>query len=139
MKKIFTLLTVLGLSVMGLKAQQVWTGTVSSDWNNANNWQGLVVPPDTGRITIPVVVAPAVYPSLTASTRVDNINIATGATLNLNGQTLTILGRVAGAGQIIGSATSGIYAGGTGVVIHKDSTQHIQEFSTTPANFLRIL
>jgi hypothetical protein len=135
MKKIFTLLTVLGLSVMGLKAQQVWTGTVSSDWNNASNWQGLVVPPDTGRITIPAVVAPAVYPSLTANTRVDNINIATGATLNLNGQTLTVLGRVAGAGQIIGSPTSGIYAGGTGVVIHKDSTQHIQEFSATPANF----
>lgn len=53
MKKIFTLLTVLGLSVMGLNAQQVWTGATSSDWNDATNWLAGAVPPDTGRIQIP--------------------------------------------------------------------------------------
>ena len=132
MKKIFTLLTVLGLSVMGLKAQQVWTGTTSTDWSVGANWAGGVVPPDTGRVTIPAV---ANLPVLSANTSVDNITLAAGATLNLNGRTLTVLGRVAGAGQIIGSPTSGIYAGGSGVVIHKDSTQHIREFSATPANY----
>lgn len=132
MKKIFTLLTVLGLSVMGLNAQQVWTGATSTDWNVATNWQAGAVPPDTGRVTIPVV---ANLPVLSANTSVDNITLATGATLNLNGFTLTVVGRVAGAGQIIGSATSGISAGGALVVIHKDSVQHINEFSATPANY----
>jgi len=148
MKKIFTLLTVLGLSVMGLKAQQVWTGATSSDWNDATNWLAGAVPPDTGRIQIPtsfVIVNPitllptntpvANFPRLVAATKVDNLTIDAGASLNLNGQTLTVFGKVSGTGLIKGSPTSGVYAGGPGAVIYKLANQHVQEFSASPARY----
>jgi hypothetical protein len=158
MKKIFTLLTVLGLSVMGLKAQQVWTGATSTDWNDATNWRAGAVPPDTGRIQIstsyvivdpltllpvvdPVTLLPldpvpvTVFPVLSANTSVDNLTIGAGATLNLNGQTLSVFGKVEGAGLIVGSPTSGILAGGPGAVIYKLAAEHTLEFSANPARF----
>jgi hypothetical protein len=158
MKKIFTLLTVLGLSVMGLKAQQVWTGATSTDWNDATNWREGAVPPDTGRIQIstsfvtvdPITLLPVVdpvtllpldplpvtrFPVLSANTSVDNLTIDAGATLNLNGKTLNVFGRVSGTGLIVGSPTSGIYAGGPGAVIYKLAAEHTLEFSANPARY----
>jgi hypothetical protein len=149
MKKIFTLLTILGLSVMGLKAQQVWTGATSTDWNVATNWLDGTVPQDTGRIQIsttyvtvdPITLLPNAptpvtnFPSLSINTTVDNLTIDAGATLNLNGKTLTIFGKVAGAGQILGSATSGINAGAQGTVVYKLANQHAQQFSADPAKY----
>lgn len=119
---------------MGLNAQQVWTGATSSDWNVATNWLAGAVPPDTGRIQIPATGVTN-FPRLVAGTMVDNLTIDAGASLNLNGQTLTVFGKVSGTGLIVGSPTSGVYAGGPGAVIYKLADQHVQEFSASPARY----
>jgi hypothetical protein len=72
---------------------------------------------------------------LVAGTKVDNLTIDAGASLNLNGQTLTVFGKVSGTGLIVGSSTSGVYAGGPGAVIYKLGDQHVQEFSASPARY----
>ena len=138
MKKIFTLLTVLGLSVMGLKAQQVWTGATSSDWSVATNWLNNVLPTATGRVTVPAIVAaPAgpFFPVLSANTTVASLTLDAGATLDLAGKQLTITGRVAGLGKLIGSPTSSIVAGGDNMVVYDIAADHLAAFATTPPSF----
>jgi hypothetical protein len=137
MKKIFTLLTVLGLSVMGLNAQQVWTGATSSAWNDPTNWNNTInpiLPTSTSRVTIPGVGVPNM-PTLSANTTVGSLTLDAGATLNLANQQLTVTGRVAGLGNLIGSPTSRLVAGGSSAVIYDVAADHLAAIATTPAPF----
>ncbi|HVW94581.1 MAG TPA: PKD domain-containing protein [Mucilaginibacter sp.] len=71
-----------------------WTGLDSSsptDQSKANNWDAGDVPVFNGntKMNIPVV-ASGVYPVLTADAGIYSLTIADGATLNLNGHTLSV-------------------------------------------------
>ncbi len=81
-----------------------WTGTNSTDWNDAGNWDVNTVPTISTAVVIPVVTN---YPVLTAATNVGCIKIITGATISMNGQSLTTAG-ITGLGTLIGSATSSL-------------------------------
>ncbi len=69
-------------------AQSTWTGAISSDWNDPNNWSPAGVP--NGPLA-PVTILPAPnQPILNSNVEVRNITAGAGTALNLNGYTLRI-------------------------------------------------
>ncbi len=89
-----------------------WLGTTSTDWNNAANWCGGVIPTSTTDVLIPTGAVR--MPVLTAASVARNITLQTSTTLTLNGQSLTANGNITGSGIIIGSTTSSLILSGTG-------------------------
>ncbi|MNK10192.1 Fibronectin type III domain protein [compost metagenome] len=82
-----------------------WTGNVSSDWLDANNWCNGVVPSNLVNVSIPASGV-ANNPSLTSVGSANSINIASGRTLTISGNgNLQVAGILANAGSII--ATDG--------------------------------
>lgn len=81
-----------------------WTGTVSTDWANANNWSAGVVPAAVSDVTIPA--AASNQPSITAApgspARCATLTIENGATLTVDaGKALTISGNTSNEGTIL--------------------------------------
>ena len=70
-----------------------WTGNVSTDWNDANNWDTGSVPNFTNDVTIPSLPAGSNFPVLPAGAKVgvNSITLESGASLNLTG-TVNIFG-----------------------------------------------
>src|SRR4029079_4663189 len=67
-----------------------WAGTIDADWNKAGNWCSGVVPDITTDVIIPVV---SNLPKLFAADGfAHNLTIASGASLDLGGYTLTLAG-----------------------------------------------
>jgi len=73
-----------------------WTGTTSTDWNTASNWNLGTVPTSTDSVTI---ANAANQPVLSTSVTVANLTINSSSTLTLNGQNLTV--GASGAGTFI--------------------------------------
>jgi hypothetical protein len=89
----------------------IWTGTTSNAWNDATNWNS-GVPLSGGRIEISGGLTN--YPVLDQTRTIGNVTIGSGATLNLNNNTLVVSGTFSGTGTLIGSTTSGLNLNGTG-------------------------
>lgn len=87
-----------------------WTGASNTVWNNAANWGG-GVPASGKNIVIPNGLTN--YPVLDISPTVTNVTLGSGATVSINGQTLTINGAVSGSGTVSGSASSNLIINGT--------------------------
>lgn len=106
-----------------------WTGAVSTDFGNGANWCAGVVPTGAANVSIPSGVTN--MPQLRNFYTFNNLTLATGATLDLNGYQLTINGALSGAGLIKGSTTSTLIFAGTGSIgtLNMDPT----------ANSLRVL
>ncbi|NQV17130.1 MAG: T9SS type A sorting domain-containing protein [Armatimonadetes bacterium] len=74
-----------------------WTGNVSSDWNNANNWDPASVPNSGSNVVIPTNVSSGNWPSLSGSAQCSNFDNSgtytqvTG-TLNLGGDFSNLYG-----------------------------------------------
>lgn len=130
-------------------AKYTWTGAVNDRWAEPGNWDTTLVQ----RVALPLIPQPIPqkYPNIVATATtsaqvnvvipsgltnyprllptpvttytISNLDIAAGATLNLNGQTLVINGLISGGGNLIGSATSSLnVAGHNGVgVYHRDA------------------
>ncbi|MCH8535685.1 MAG: hypothetical protein LAT51_11495, partial [Flavobacteriaceae bacterium] len=81
-----------------------WTGDVSTDWADADNWQG-GIPEEGDNISIPNVTN---LPELDTDRIVGTVQIATDAYIDLNDNRLTIQGNVLGGGSFIGSKTSSL-------------------------------
>ena len=92
-----------------------WTALSSTtNWSTAANWSLNSVPTTLNDIVIPTSPSGgAIFPSLTAASVAKNVVIQNGATISLNGNTLTLSGGVSGAGTFIGSASSNLAIGGT--------------------------
>ena len=91
----------------------VWTGAADTAWQNPANWSPARAPVATDVISIPVV-ASAKYPVLGAGTFVFNdIAVASGATLTLNGPTLTVTNSLAVAGALTASGAVDLYLTGS--------------------------
>ncbi len=88
-----------------------WLGVVSTSYTNVANWQSYSVPTGADNITIPT--GTTYLPVLAADTTVNNLSIASGTTLGLGGNKLTINGTVSGTGTISGSASSSLTIGGS--------------------------
>ena len=91
---------------LSVNAPGLWRGTVSADWNDAQNWCG-GVPTQTTDVVIPS--GTAFSPTIGAGASVRNLTINPGATLSLTGNnTLSIYGDLLNDGSITAAATSTI-------------------------------
>jgi hypothetical protein len=99
-----------------------WTGNVSTNWSDANNWSCGAVPITVTDVLIPTS-APRM-PQLTTTSVSKSIVLQTGTILDLNGQAFTNYGAVSGAGKMKGSLTSSLTndAAGSASVINFDQT-----------------
>ncbi len=75
-----------------------WTGNISTDWNNPSNWCDGLLPTSTTNVTIPSTVNNPIVSLATATAQ--NINIASGMSLTITGQTLQISGNITSSGII---------------------------------------
>ncbi len=92
-------------------SSNVWTGSVSTAWNNAANWS-CGIPASGENIEVPGGLTN--YPILDGPRTIGSVLLANGATINLNNSTLTISGAITGTGTIIGSTTSSLTINGSG-------------------------
>ena len=81
-----------------------WLGH-TTDWNSASNWDAGIVP--TATVNATISSGTTVFPVLTATSNVHNLFIGAG-TVALNGQSLTITGKVYGTGLLVGSSSSSL-------------------------------
>ena len=88
-----------------------WLGITSTNFSTASNWQSYSVPASTDNIT--VGTGTTYLPVLTATSTINNLSLASGTTLGLNGQSLTINGAISGTGTITSTAASSLTIGGT--------------------------
>ena len=88
-------------------ATLTWNGSVSTDWNNAANWTPAAVPQAADDA---IIAAASTEPSLTSAVTVNNVTIASGASLTTNGQTLTVGGTLTNNGllETVDDTTSSI-------------------------------
>lgn len=87
--------------------EQLWVGSISSDWSDPENWSRSQVPTSTDSVRIPVVAGGASYPVLTEPVTVAQLTVDADATLSLGGFDLTT------AGSVVTGQTGGIEGSGT--------------------------
>jgi hypothetical protein len=80
------------LNVSGIT--RVWTGAVSTQWGNPDNWQGPVAPVPADSVLIPAAGPPPNYPALTQNQQITGLTIENGATLSIGSFDLTATGNV---------------------------------------------
>ncbi|MFC0604891.1 T9SS type A sorting domain-containing protein [Winogradskyella pulchriflava] len=72
--------------------QYTWNGSISSDWDNLNNWTPNGIPTGTSEITIPLVVN---LPSITGVKTINDLTINSGASMEIPlGATLNVNGDI---------------------------------------------
>ena len=109
-----------GTFTVNAGAAGTWLGITNTNFSAASNWANDAVQSTSASISIP---SGTTYGSiLSANTTVGNLTIASGATLSLGGNTLTINGAVSGGGTLSGSPTSGLIIGGTAGTINFTTT-----------------
>jgi hypothetical protein len=79
-----------------------WTGSVSTDWNNVNNWSCGIAPDPSISIQVPNVANKPVLSGGSAAS-VNNLTILTGSALTISGNTLRIAGTITNNGSITAS------------------------------------
>jgi len=84
-------------TITGTVPAGTWTGAVSTDWFTAGNWSG-GVPAAGSNVTIPAGTPN--QPALSAPTTVNDLTVATGATLTLGASVLTATGNVDASGGV---------------------------------------
>ncbi|MBE0663290.1 MAG: hypothetical protein IH597_12600 [Bacteroidales bacterium] len=89
-----------------IESPGTWTGLVSTNWNNANNWSGHIIPDAGIDVTIPsgTPFQPYIY---TAIANCKNITINTGATLTVGGYALNVAGNLTVNGTLASNNASG--------------------------------
>jgi hypothetical protein len=102
-----------------------WTGTVSTDWNTAGNWNVNFVPDSTDMATI--ASGTPFSPVLTSSVKIKDITINASASFTLNaGSTFNIFGNF---------VNSGTYTDNGGTTVFKGSSSQSITGATTFQNF----
>ncbi|MGM0635136.1 MAG: T9SS type A sorting domain-containing protein [Bacteroidota bacterium] len=85
-----------------------WTGDVDNDWGTAGNWSNNTIPPASEDISIPSNPTEGRFPVLDENRTVGTVQLSSGATITLNGNTLTVEGNILGTGEFVGSKTSSL-------------------------------
>ncbi len=89
----------------------VWIGIASTDFNAVTNWQSYSTPISSTNVSIGT--GTTYLPLLTATSSINNLSLASGTAIGLNGQSLTINGVVSGSGTITSTSASSLTIGGT--------------------------
>ena len=80
------------LEVYGLKNNPTWTGGTSTAWTTAANWSTGIVPDQFSNVLIDA--GATFQPTISATTTINSLMIATGATLNVTAPNLTVKGTI---------------------------------------------
>jgi hypothetical protein len=88
--KSLLLQAVCSLFLFGSSFAQTWTGSISNDWNNANNWSPTAIPGTTSNVIIPGTVASNRWPVLAGNVTINTLATNYGSQLDVNGYTLTL-------------------------------------------------
>lgn len=87
-----------------------WTGSSNTNWNNTANWTCGYIPTSRVSVNIPNVARKPIL-STGSVAEINNLFIATGASLTVTGNTLTINGSVSGSNSFNASAGTVVFAG----------------------------
>jgi hypothetical protein len=98
--------------VFNLANTKVWKGTISSNFNDPNNWYPFGVPDSLNDVSIDT--NKVLQLSQNATFR--NLTLHNGSSIKLNGKSLTIIGDIAGSGNISSTPTSNLTLTGSGAV-----------------------
>ncbi len=79
-----------GVVICENRSLKTWTGSVSDDWNEANNWSPAGVPAVCDSVLIPDY--PATVPKLSQNTAIGALTMQQGSELRMNGFGLTVHG-----------------------------------------------
>lgn len=99
-------------NVISTSVEGQWTGNISADWADANNWCAGVVPGATTNVTIS---ASAVrMPVITSTANCNNLVVNSGATVTTNAAgTLNVAGNIANNGTMTNNGTINFNGTGT--------------------------
>lgn len=70
------------ITISPVVSAYTWTGSLSSDWNTAGNWNPALVPAAGSNVTIPDV-SPNFFPLISTAVTVNNLTVASGATVDV--------------------------------------------------------
>jgi hypothetical protein len=84
-------------SIVTIRSDQTWTGAVSTDWNNSGNWSCGYLPTTATTVLIPVTANQPVL-NLGAAGAANDLTIASGATLSVTGNTISVAGTITNSG-----------------------------------------
>src|SRR5215831_1365167 len=97
---------------LGMAATRTWTGSTSTSWTTASNWQSGLTPTSSDDVVIPGALSR--YPVITTIETVTTITVNSGATLTVNGGTVYCTGTLTDNGSVnLSSGT--IHMGAPGV------------------------
>lgn len=97
-----------------------WSGASSSSWSDGANWSGCLVPLSTSDVVIPSSATN--FPVITSNQTTNSLTIESGATLTINGATLSLTGDLnvdgtyscsSGKLKFTGNSTQNIFGSGT--------------------------
>jgi hypothetical protein len=94
----------------------LWTGTSSTAFATAGNWDDNAVPSSGANITIPTGVTNK--PVLASDKTIGTLALGSGTTLSIGSNTLTINGAVSGTGTLTGSSTSNLTIAGAATTLN---------------------
>lgn len=97
------------LEVFGTPSSPVWTGNTSTNWATASNWSTNTVPSQFNNVLING--GTPFQPTISATTTINSLSIATGATLTVTAPNLTIEGTIDNAGTMSLSNNSNLLQG----------------------------
>ena len=119
--------TTFNITVNGSMPTSIWTGAVSTDWFNPDNWTNCVCGTNTNA-TIPSVTN---NPTINATASVNSFTLSNGATLTIqSNDTLNVYDSIVNNGTIIPQANSS-------VVLAGDSLQILG--GSSPSNFYNLV
>ncbi|MCP9751982.1 hypothetical protein EGI32_13520 [Ferruginibacter sp. HRS2-29] len=85
--------TVTGSVTITVNPAGTWLG-ITSNWHDANNWCGGMIPTNATSVNIPVMMPGLFYPVISGPASAHNITTAAGATITLNNTTLDVYGSI---------------------------------------------
>ncbi len=112
-------------SVATVGVHNLWTGRTSTDWNITSNWSDNLLP-SASCTTVMIPSGTPNKPVLTSNVIVPNLTIASGTSVDLNGNSLEIDGTFTGSstGAIKTNALSGLVIGGNTSTLFFDATNN---------------
>lgn len=69
----------------------MWTGSVSSEWNNPGNWDACGIPDQTRKAVIPNI-APGAFPVISSEVHCRSLTILSGATVTVSPAGMVVVG-----------------------------------------------
>ena len=97
--------------VYGEPNNPIWTGTTSSAWTVATNWNTGIVPDQYSNVAIPGGASN--QPTISTTTTINSLSIAVGATLTVTAPNFTVTSAIANSGTMSIANNSNLIQGGS--------------------------